>query len=166
MEKEIILNAEQIAQKLNRMAYQIYELNHDTQYLTVIGIEEGGVIVAQNLIKILEKISPIQCQLSSIQLNKANPAIDNIKWNGETDLNNQHILLIDDVANSGKTLFYALQPILQFKPKRLQVAVLVDREHKNFPIEPTIIGHKIATTLQDMIIVNYDKKKIVSAHLE
>jgi pyrimidine operon attenuation protein/uracil phosphoribosyltransferase len=166
MEKEIILHAAQIAQKLNRMAYQIYELNHDVQQLTVIGIEEGGVIVAQNLIKILEKISPLTCELSSISLNKANPAAANTVWNGKTSLDNKNVLLIDDVANSGKTLFYALQPILQFKPKRLQVAVLVDREHKNFPIEPTIIGHKIATTLQDMIIVNYDKKKIISAHLE
>ncbi len=166
MEKEIILHTHQIANKLNRMAYQIWELNHDIVHLEIIGIQDGGVVVAQNLIKIIEKISPIKCTLSAININKKQPSSATTTWNGKHSLDNKHVVIIDDVANSGKTLFYALQPILQFSPEKIQLAVLVEREHKNFPIIPTVVGHKIATTLQDMIIVNYEKQKIISAHLE
>jgi pyrimidine operon attenuation protein/uracil phosphoribosyltransferase len=75
-------------------------------------------------------------------------------------------LLVDDVANSGKTLLYAMKPLLEFSLKKILVAVLVDRKHKSFPISPDIVGHSIATTLQEQIIVESNGTKITGAYLQ
>ncbi|RYZ52316.1 MAG: phosphoribosyltransferase, partial [Sphingobacteriales bacterium] len=81
-------------------------------------------------------------------------------------LNNKNIVLVDDVANSGKTLLYALKPLMDFEPAKIQVAVLVDRKHKNFPVTPDIIGHSVSTTIQEHIIVQYEGGRLTGAHLE
>lgn len=166
MEKVHILNDDAIARKLKRMAYEIWEKNNAIDTLEIIGIADGGVKVAKNLIAILEQIADFKVNLTTLSLNKQNPLAEPILLPETLDLNNKHVLLIDDVANSGKTLLYALKPILDYLPKKVQIAVLVDREHKSYPIIPDIVGHVIATTLQDTIIVNYDDLKIISAHIE
>ena len=81
-------------------------------------------------------------------------------------LNGKIVILIDDVANSGKTLLYALKPVMEYEPEKIKVVVLVDRKHKNYPITPDIIGHSVSTTLQDKIIVSYENDKITGAFLE
>ena len=75
-------------------------------------------------------------------------------------------MLVDDVANSGKTLLYAIRPLLELQPNNIQITVLVDRKHKNYPIAPDIIGHSVSTTLQDAILVSFEKDKITGAFLQ
>lgn len=164
MEKVVILNEEQIAGKLKRMAYQIWEHNSDETDLEMIGINGGGEVIAKTLKQILEQISPLKINYSELKINKKQPLAASISV--ERNLNNKSVILIDDVANSGKTLMYSLKPIINFTPKKLLIAVLVDREHKNFPVIPDIVGYAVATTLQDMILVNYDGERLTSAHLE
>lgn len=165
MNKITILSKAQIAQKLTRMAYEIWEQNSDEKEITFIGIESGGMIVAKNLADVLKKISPLKIEVLPISINKNNPLKDkDIKFNYH--LNKKILILVDDVANSGKTLLYALKPILDYEPSKIKVAVLVDRKHKNFPITPDIIGHSVSTTLQDKIIVTYDQNQITGAYLE
>lgn len=166
MEKVNILNTDAIARKIKRMAYEIWEKNNEIDTLEIIGIADGGVKVAKNIIAILEKIADFKLNLTELHLDKANPLSAPITLSKELSLDGKHVLLIDDVANSGKTLLYALKPIMEYLPKKVQIAVLVDREHKNYPIIPDIVGHVIATTLQDTIIVNYDDLNIISAHIE
>ncbi len=164
MEKVVILNEDQIAQKLRRMAYQIWEHNSDETEIEMIGISGGGVVIARALKNILETISPLRIRYSELALDKRAPLSAPITVAG--DLNHKSVVLIDDVANSGKTLMYSLKPILEFIPKKLLIAVLVDREHKNYPVIPDIVGYAVATTIQDMIFVNYDGERLTSAHLE
>lgn len=164
MEKVVILNEEQIAKKLKRMAYQIWELHSDATQIELVGITGGGMVIAQVLADILGSISPIKCNISELHLDKKNPLSAPITL--DANLDGKNIVLVDDVANSGKTLMYSLKPILEFMPKQLSIAVLIDREHKSYPVTPNIIGYAIATTLQDMILVNYDGYKLTSAHLE
>lgn len=164
MEKVVILNEEQIARKLKRMAYQIWEMNSDETSIEIVGIEGGGVIIAKSLLKILKEISPLDIQFSSLNLDKRNPLSKAIV--AEKDYTNKNVILVDDVANSGKTLMYTLKPFLEVVPKKVLIAVLVDRKHKNFPVIPDIIGYSLATTLQDMILVNYEGERLTSAHVE
>ncbi len=160
----LILDRKRISWKLQRMAYQIWEHNSSEQEITLIGIEQAGAALARALGDRLRQISPLNVFVHSLKVNKRDPLAAPI--NIEVDLNGKSIVLIDDVANSGKTLLYALRPILDFKPSCILIAVLVDREHKAFPVTPDIIGHSIATTLQENIVVELEGDTITAAYLE
>ncbi|MFA6056973.1 MAG: phosphoribosyltransferase family protein [Taibaiella sp.] len=165
MNKIQILTAAQIDQKLKRMAYEIWEKNSEEKEIFIIGIEETGAAVAGKIAEILKEISPLKIKFSTLVINKKSPLQEDIQLNADA-LNNKTVVLIDDVANSGKTLLYALKPLMDFEPAKIQVAVLVDRKHKNFPVTPDIIGHSVSTTIQEHIIVNYEHGKLTGAHLE
>jgi pyrimidine operon attenuation protein/uracil phosphoribosyltransferase len=165
MNKIPILSAAQIEQKLKRMAFEIWEKNSSEKEITIIGIEEVGAAVASKIHDLLKEISPLNISLSSIRINKKNPLAKDIELSSGA-LTGKAVILVDDVANSGKTLLFAIKPLLSYEPKKIQVAVLVDRKHKNFPITPDIIGHSVSTTLQEHIIVNFENGKLTGAHLE
>jgi pyrimidine operon attenuation protein/uracil phosphoribosyltransferase len=160
----LILDRQRIAWKLQRMAFQIWEHNSTETQITLIGIDQAGAAMARDLGKRLRKISPLEVMVHSLKLNKRDPLSTPITI--DKDLNGQSIVLVDDVANSGRTLLYALRPILDYKPSRIMIAVLVDREHKAFPVTPDIIGHSIATTLQENITVTLEGDTIDAAYLE
>lgn len=160
----LILNQEQIALKLERMAWQIWELLSNETSVTLIGVEKGGVPLANALAKILRKISTMEVKVLPLQLNKKDPlaATSDIP----EDLNNQSVVLVDDVANSGRTLLYALRPLLTYLPARILIAVLMDRKHKAYPISPDIVGHSIATTLHEHIVVDITDNFISGVYLQ
>jgi pyrimidine operon attenuation protein/uracil phosphoribosyltransferase len=160
-----ILTAQQVEQKLKRMAYEIWEKNSNEKEIMLIGIEEVGAVVADNLSSLLQQISPLKISRATLSMNKREPLQDEIKLSAEPR-RNQTIVLVDDVANSGKTLLYAINPLLVYEPRKVQIAVLVDRKHKSFPVSPDIIGLSVSTTLQEHIIVNYDGQSLTGAHLE
>jgi len=158
-----ILNQRIIEHKLRRMAYEIWENNSDLEKITFVGVEGGGIVVAKLLAQKLVEISPIKVAVHPIRINKKQPYLKEI--NNELDFNGQTVLLVDDVANSGKTLMYALRNFLKYDIVKLQIAVLVDRKHKSFPIYPNIIGHSISTTLQDHIEVVCENNEILEVYL-
>lgn len=160
----LILDRQRIGWKLQRMAFQIWEHNSSEQEVTLVGIEHAGAALARDLGERLRQISPLRVNILSLKMNKKDPLSAPIHIAG--DLNKKSIVLVDDVANSGKTLLYALRPILDYNPTRIMIAVLVDREHKAFPITPDIIGHTIATTLQENIVVELDGDIVHAAYLE
>lgn len=160
----LILNKEQIAFKLRRMAYEIWERNSDEKEIVMIGIEKSGSVVAACLAEILAEISPLKISRINVSINKNSP-LDFIFYSDE-DLSGKTILLVDDVANSGKTLMYCLNGILAYDLKKVMVAVLVDRKHKSFPIATDIVGHSVATTLQDHIEVETRGKQVKAVYLE
>jgi pyrimidine operon attenuation protein/uracil phosphoribosyltransferase len=165
MEKKVlILNEERITRKLQRMAYQIWEHNSGEQEIVLVGIEGSGLAVAEALGKRLREISPIGIKVVSLRVNKKQPLEDGV---GLTEnLNGRSVVLVDDVANSGRTLLYGLKPLLAFEPKKILIAVLVDRKHKSFPVSPDIVGHEVATTLQDHIVVECEENRITAAYLQ
>jgi pyrimidine operon attenuation protein/uracil phosphoribosyltransferase len=103
----------------------------------------------------VKKINPqLEVNLLRIALNPASPNTDKIDFSEPNSiLNNKVIILVDDVANTGRTIFYAFTPILQSLPKKIEVAVLVDRKHKMFPIQVKYYGMSLATTLKENIEV-------------
>jgi len=163
-ERVIILDKEHISHKLRRMAYEIWERNSDEKEITLIGIESGGKILSTNLAKLVEEISPLKVRNLSVSINKKKPL--NHALDFEDDLNGCSIVLVDDVANSGKTIMYSLQSLLSYDLKKVLVAVLVDRSHKSFPIASDIVGHTVATTLQNRIEVETKGNTINAVYLE
>lgn len=166
MEKVTILNQEQIHQKLKRIAFEIWEHSGNEKEIVLVGIANAGSVIARNLRQILQDISPLSIQVHQLTINKKNPLKSPVEIQPAIDLDKKTVFLIDDVANSGKTLLYGLKPILEQLPSRIKVVVLVDRKHKNFPITPDITGHSVSTTLQDKIVVSYEGDTLTHAYLE
>lgn len=165
MEKRIlILDQQRIDRKLQRMAYQVWEHNSQEKELFLVGIEGSGVAVAKNLAARIEAVSEIKTKVITLSINKRHPLQHAIEL--QENVNGKSVVLVDDVANSGKTLLYALKPLLDYEAKRILIAVLVDRKHKAFPVSPDIVGHTVATTLQEHIEVVCDAEKIVAAYLQ
>lgn len=162
--RTLILNQEQIKLKLQRMVYQIWEQNADQTELIMIGIADNGFVMAKILAEKLEAISPIKVKLISIRFDKLAP-LKNLP-SIEENLDGKSVLLVDDVANSGKVLLYALRPVLSYFPARINMAVLVDRKHKSYPVNPNIVGHSISTTLQENITVESDGTSLTGVYLD
>ena len=149
-----ILNHRQIQQKINRLAIEIAEHNCEEEEIILAGINNNGIVFAELLMKCLLEMTNIDIVVTRIKLNPANPMQEEIYIEmPESQLKNKVVNLIDDVANTGRTLFYACRPILDTLPKKLEVAVLVDRKHKSFPISVDYVGLSLATTLKENIDV-------------
>ena len=161
--KNYILDQQVAEKKLRRMALEIIENNHDEPELILVGIRDSGSVVARNIQRIIAEISPVKTQLLTISLDKKRPG--EITLSQSFDFNNKVIIIIDDVANSGKTLLYALKPFLEHYPKKIQSLVLVERSHNSFPVHSDYAGLSIATTLQEHIYVEVDGEKILGAYL-
>ncbi|MFN4234102.1 MAG: phosphoribosyltransferase family protein [Bacteroidia bacterium] len=165
-DKVIILNAHQIEQKIKRIAYQIYENNLNEDEIIIAGIAPNGLVFADKLATILKTISPLKITVASITLNKKNPLNDEILVNlNESVWNEKNIIIADDVLNSGKTLVYAVHHFLKQPVKNIQTAVLVDRSHKQFPVNANYVGLCLATTLQEHVEINFDENKNGMAYL-
>ncbi len=162
--KNYILDQSTAEKKLRRMALEIIENNSDEKELILAGIRESGSVVARNIQQMIARDSSIKTELITITLEKKTPK--EVTLSKQIDFNNKVVILIDDVADSGKTLLYALKPFLDFHPKKIQTLVLVERSHNSFPVRPDYIGLSIATTLQEHIFVEVDKENVLGAYLQ
>jgi len=163
-----LLDQQQINQKVKRLAIQILEDNYTEAEIFLIGINNNGYEFAKLLKTALRKrTKKVDVNLGRIKLNPADPANHPIESSiAVEEFNEKVVIIVDDVANTGRTLFYACKPLMEVTPSRIEVAVLVDRTHKTFPIKVDYMGISLATTLQDNIavkIVNVEEKEV---HLE
>ncbi|MGF7232098.1 phosphoribosyltransferase family protein [Arachidicoccus sp.] len=165
MTKHSILSKESAQEKIHRMALEIAEnISEDEGGLILIGIEKNGLAIAAKIKFFLEKYYPKAIDILSLSLNKDFPT--EISLNKKVDFNNKNIILIDDVSNSGKTLLYALKPLLEYHPRRIQTLVMIERMHKLFPIKPDYVGLSLATTSQDHIRVIIEDGDLVGVTFE
>ncbi len=157
-----ILNDRQIGQKVTRLAYEIIEQNFETKKIYLAGINNNGFVFAELLRDHLDSIDvcPFAVEVFRLKINPAAPVSDDIILDiDEKLLKGKTIIIVDDVANTGRTLFYAFRPFMSMLIKKLQVAVLIDRKHKSFPIIVNFVGLTLATTLKDNIEVKIKSKR-------
>lgn len=162
--KTQLLDAQQIELKLNRLAVEIYENNMQEDELLFVGIAGRGVDMAKLLKKKIEKISDLRILLYTVIIDKETPVESHVKE--PIQIEGKSIILIDDVANSGKTLMFALKNFLTAIPKKIQIAVMVDRKHKRYPVTADYIGMQISTTLQEHIVVQVEKGQLKQVYIE
>lgn len=150
-----ILNERQIIQKIQRLAIEIVEHNFDEPEIILAGINNNGMTFARLLLDELVKIRhEIQFTLTRIALNPANPLAEDIHFEMPLEaVEGKAIIIVDDVANTGRTIFFAIKPLLQTLPRKIEIAVLVDRTHKAFPVKVDYVGLSLATTLKEHIDV-------------
>lgn len=135
---------------------EILENNTEENELFIIAINNRGMELGQRIKAQLDELASSPIHLWNVRLNPADP----MEMEAELDydvnlLHGKNILLVDDVANTGRTLFYAMRPLLNILPKKLEVAVLVDRAHKLFPVHVKYVGMELSTTVQNNILVNF-----------
>ena len=159
-----ILSTEVAEKKMRRMALEIIENNSDEKEIILAGIKESGTVVATCIQKMLAEFSPVKTELIEISLDKRHPK--EVTLSKGMDFNNKIIIVVDDVANSGKTLLYALKPFLSFHPKKVQSLVLVERSHNSFPVRADYVGLSVSTTMQEHIYVEVNAGKVLGAYIE
>lgn len=159
-----ILTAEVANRKLRRMALQVVEQNYNASQLVLIGIKESGSVIARKIQQYLKDIFNGEVVVQELSLDKKNPTVVSLQDN--LDFNDKTIILIDDVANSGRTMLYALKPLLGFMPKKIQTLVLVERTHKSFPIGVDYVGISISTTLDEHIRVEVKDGEVTGAWMD
>lgn len=156
--KNTILDHNAIIHKIRRIAYQIYESNVDEKEVILAGIDTNGYVLAKKLKPILKKISPIEPILCRVEIDKKSPR-NEIKTSLSADeYTNKSVVLIDDVLNSGTTLVYGVKHFLDVPLKRFKTAVLVNRNHKKYPVKADFKGISLSTSLNEHVNVLLDKK--------
>ena len=164
MNRKIILNTEQINQKITRIAHQIIESNIDEKEVIIAGIEKNGYIIAVKLKEILTKISDLNITTCSVKINKINPLDEVATSLSKEEYRNKSLVLVDDVLNSGATLIYAIKHFLDTEIKQFKTAVLVNRNHKKYPVKADFKGISLSTTTISHVKVRF-KENIAEAFL-
>ena len=152
----LILNKQQIEQKINRIAYQILEDNLDEKEIILAGIWDRGYKLAIRLKQVLQDIANFKVTLLRVDLEKQNSKLVAKTDLPESEWKNKVVILVDDVLNSGKTLAYGLGVFLNTPHKKIRTVVLVDRSHKIFPIATDFVGLELATILKEHVDVVLD----------
>lgn len=156
--RTLLLTEKQVLQRVNRIAYQIYEDNSDEQEIILAGIAKSGYLLCEKLAQAIQTISPLKVLLSEVIVDKHSQVNKEISISlNREQLQKKVIILVDDVLNSGKTMMYALKPFLAADIKKIRTVVLIDRNHKRFPVAADFTGLSLSTTLQEHVSVEFDK---------
>jgi len=159
LKENCILNQTEINNKIRRIAFQIYECNIDEQEVVIAGIYSNGYLFAQKIKSVLLKISNINPLLCKVEINKnkpTNPITTSISPN---DYQGKSLVLVDDVLNSGTTLIYGVKHFLDVPLKQFKTAVLVNRNHKKYPVKADFKGISLSTSLKEHVTVIFKEQK-------
>lgn len=159
-EQTVILNHQQITNKIRRIAYQIYESNVEESEIILAGIDKNGYVLAKKLKTVLAKISTINLILCKVVIDKKNPLKGAETSIPESDYKNKSVVLIDDVLNSGSTLAYGIRHFLNVPLKQFKTAVLVNRNHKKYPVKADYKGISLSTSLHEHVSIDLEGKKM------
>ena len=161
-QKNIILDAIQIEQKVKRIAYQIYESNSNEQEIVLAGITKNGYVFADKIGAALKEISSLNVIMCEVIIDKKNLLLPVSTSISSDAYKNKSLVLIDDVLNSGGTLIYCIKHFLEVPLKRFKTAVLVNRNHKKYPVKADFKGISLSTTLQEHVAVDFSDNDAIA----
>jgi len=153
-----ILTHDEIKHKIRRIAYQIYESNVEESELIIAGIAPNGYVFAKRLQRILEEISTIKITLCEVSMNKKTPQKTVKTTLSPSAYSHKSLVLADDVLNSGTSLIYGVNHFLEVPLKRFKTAVLVNRNHKKYPIKADFKGISLSTSSHEHVTVTFGKE--------
>ena len=156
-EKHLVLNQQQIQQKIDRIAYQVLEDNFDEEEILIAGILPRGDKIAKRIKAILDEIAPFKSKLITIELDKQSTSLKATIDFEVQDCSNKAVILVDDVMNSGKTLAYGFGVFRDVPLKKLRTVVLIDRNHKKVPMTTDYAGTALSTVLKEHVDVVLDE---------
>lgn len=163
VKQNLILSAETAGRKLKRMALEVCERNYACEEIILLGIKDNGSVLAKEMARLMSETFTGKITVADLFINKKQPA--EVTLSADLDVNNKVIILVDDVANSGRTMLYSLKPLLLHFPKKIQTLALVERTHKLFPIAVDYVGVSVSTTLEENIEVEIVGGRVAGAWL-
>lgn len=159
--RTLLLNDHQIRQRINRIAYQVYEDNFDEKEIVIIGIWQNGFLLAEKLVSAINAICPIKTHLFQLHIDKNDQVEKEVSISATREMMaGKSIILVDDVLNSGKTLIYAMKAILDIDTRKIRTVLLVDRDHKRYPVMADFVGITLSTALQEHVSVEFGKEDL------
>ena len=172
--KSVLLDEKAIERTLTRVAHEIVEKNKGIENIILVGIKRRGVPIAERIALLIEKFEGIKVPVSSVDISLYRDdltSIDNqpvLNNNLEIDVRGKKIILVDDVLYTGRTARAAIEALIDNgRPQMIQLAVLVDRGHRELPIRADYVGKNIPTSGKEMIsveLLEIDKKDSVSIY--
>ncbi|WP_405416090.1 phosphoribosyltransferase family protein [Maribacter sp. Asnod1-A12] len=157
--QQTILSHQQIQHKIERIAYQIYEANVSEEEIIIAGIEGGGLQFAKKIVAKLKKITESKIILCKLSMDKKDPLSSGVTTSlPDDEFLNKSVVIVDDVLNSGTTLIYGVHHFLKTPLKQLKTAVLVNRNHKKYPVKADYKGISLSTSLQEHVNVLFETK--------
>jgi pyrimidine operon attenuation protein/uracil phosphoribosyltransferase len=157
MSQNIILTNQEIEHKIKRIAYQIYETFVDDETIVIAGIADNGFVFAEKIASVLKSISTLEVILCEVKIDKTNPNSEIKTSISKEAYKNKGIILVDDVLNAGTTLMYGVKHFLDVPLKKFKTAVLVDRNHKKYPIKVDFKGISLSTSSHEHVEVVFEK---------
>jgi pyrimidine operon attenuation protein / uracil phosphoribosyltransferase len=164
--KKIVMDAEGIDRSLTRIAYEILEKNKGVENLCIVGIRTGGVFLAERLKKKISKIEKIDVPIGILDitmyrddLRMANRKQSPQKTDIPFSLDDKKVVLVDDVLFTGRTIRAAMDALIDFgRPALIQLAVLIDRGHRELPIRADFVGKNLPSSLWESVVVSLTEK--------
>lgn len=157
MTHNIILNKQEIEHKTKRIAYQIYETFSNEDTIVIAGISNSGFVFAQKIAEQLTLISDLTIKICEVEVNKQNPTLPIKTSLNPEEYSNSNLVLVDDVLKSGSTLIYTIKHFLDVPIKKFKTAVLIDRNHKNYPVKADFKGLSLSTSMQEHVQVVFEE---------
>lgn len=156
----IILTNEQILHKTKRIAYQILESNINEKEVILAGICGNGFIFAKKIKDVLKEISDINFTICEVKIDKRNPLETITTSISKESYQNKSLILVDDVLSSGTTLMYGVKHFLDVPLVRFKTAVLVNRNHKKYPVKADFKGISLSTSILEHIQVDFGNDSV------
>lgn len=156
MKQNIILTNQEIQHKIKRIAYQIYETFAEDDSIVIAGIASNGFIFATKIATELEKIASLKVILCEVKIDKLQPSNSITTSISKEIYQNKGLVLVDDVLNSGTTLIYGIKHFLEVPIKKFKTAVLIDRNHKKYPVKVDFKGISLSTSSLEHVTIVFE----------
>ena len=160
-EKTEVLGEEEIQRILTRLSHEIVEKNKEMKDLVLVGIRTRGAYLAERIVRNIKKIGGVEIPLGILDITLYRDDLTTIAYQPVVhkteipfDITGKKIILIDDVLYTGRTIRAALDALIDFgRPQAIQLAVLIDRGHRELPIRPDYVGKNLPTSQKEMVEV-------------
>ena len=158
-----VMDTEDVRRATWRMAHEVIERNHDATEVVVIGLQTGGVWLAEQLARVIGEVTDHEVGLGTLDVAfyrddiGLRPVLPEAATSIPMDLTGKTVILVDDVLFTGRTIRAALNALVDFgRARAVQLAVMVDRGHRELPIRPDYVGKNLPTRRDEMVDVSED----------
>ena len=161
--KNIILDYQDVENKIKRISLEILEDNIDQKKLILFGVSKNGKIIAKKIIALIKKYSKIDLELIGVEivLNSKNV----LKFDKSLRVNNRSVIIVSDVSQSAKTLQLIISSLMSQEPFKIKTAVMVNRDHSLFPVKINFSGLNLSTSVNEHVDVNVNNDDEFTVYL-
>ena len=161
--KNIILDYQDVENKIKRISLEILEDNIDQKKLILFGVSKNGKIIAKKIIALIKKYSKIDLELIGVEivLNSKNV----LKFDKSFRVNNRSVIIVSDVSQSAKTLQLIISSLMSQNPFKIKTAVMVNRDHSLFPVKINFSGLNLSTSVNEHVDVSVNKDEEFTVYL-